>query len=312
MDKYRRMEIFVAVAEAGQLTRAAKRLQLSKSAVSHALTDLEKYLNLELLMRHSRGWRLTVAGSSYYTQCKKILTHVEIMEDKVRQDKQGSQNLSGFIRISSPGTFGANVLTPIISKFMEMHPNIMIELNLMEVLGDLIEERVDIAFRSPLVRDKDPKNNKLEIHKIGDTEMVMCASPAYLKAFGAPKSHLDLKKHKCIMFTRIPTWTFSKDGRHFEHTPEAHLITDNAETMREFCIHGQGLGFFSSSFVTAALKKGKLVPFLENYDCGTVEIQAVRVKDKHAPARVIQLLHYIINEIRGNPTETMKFVQEDI
>jgi len=77
MDRFRRMEIFVAVVEQGQLTRAAKALYLSKSAVSHALTDLEKYLGLQLIVRNNRKWQLTDAGYEYFEQCKTILNDVQ-------------------------------------------------------------------------------------------------------------------------------------------------------------------------------------------------------------------------------------------
>lgn len=304
MDKFRRMEIFVAVVEAGQLTRAANELHLSKSAVSHSLNNLEEYLDTQLLTRNNRKWQLTAAGSTYYDKSKKILAEMEAMEDKAQQ---GSQNLAGLIRISSPGTFGSYILTPIISKFMEMHPNIAIELNLMDVLGDIIEERVDIAFRAPSLKRNSSKNNKLDIYIIGNTEMVICASPDYLEKFGTVKSHLNLKKHKCIVDTRIPTWFLGKNGRRFEYTPEGHLITDNAEVTRQFCIHGQGLAFLSSTLVASAIKKGNLVPVLTDYDYGSVHIEAVRIKDKHAPARVTQLLHYVLNELRSKSNERLKF-----
>ena len=305
MDKFRRMEILVAVVEAGQLTRAAKELHLSKAAVSHSLNSLEEYLDIQLLTRNNRIWQLTEAGSTYYHKSKKILADIETIEDNAQK---GSQNLSGLIRISSPGTFGSYVLPPIISKFMEIHPNILIELNLMDVLGDLLEQRVDIAFRAPSLKENNTNNNKLERYIIGDTEMVICASPEYLRIHGTPKSHLDIKKHKCIMYPRTPVWRLSKNGRRFEYTPTGCLTTDNAETMREFCIHGQGVAFMSSTLAEAAIKKRKLVPILQDYETGTVHIEAIRIKDKYAPARVVQLLHFILNELRVESNELIKMV----
>lgn len=196
MDRFRRMQIFVAVVEAGQLTRAAEVLHLSKSAVSHALTDLEKYLGLQLLARTNRSWQLTDAGVSYYTQSKKILADVEMMEDKARHE---SQTLSGLIRLSAPDTFGSYTLSPVISKFMDMHPDIVIELNLTERFVDLIEERVDLAFRTGRT-----KYSGMEVHKIGEAKAMIVSSPVYLEKYGVPTSHLQLKSHKCIRYTRSP------------------------------------------------------------------------------------------------------------
>ena len=95
MDKFRRMEIFVAIVEAGQLTRAAKELHLSKAAVSHSLNSLEEYLDIQLLTRNNRIWQLTEAGSTYYHKSKKILADIETIEDNAQK---GSQNLSGLVR----------------------------------------------------------------------------------------------------------------------------------------------------------------------------------------------------------------------
>ena len=305
MDKFRSMEIFVTLVEAGQLTRAANELHLSKSAVSSSLTSLEEYLDTRLLTRNNRAWQLTEAGITYYNNSKKILADIETIEDNAQQ---GCRNLSGLIRVSSAGTFGSFILTPIISKFMKMHPNIVIELNLMGTLEDLIEERVDIAFRAPPLQEDILNNKKIERYIIGNTEMVLCSSPAYLESCGTPKTHLDLNNHKCIMYTRIPTWSLSKNGRRFEHTPKGCLVTDNAVTMRQFCIQGQGLIFISSSLALSALAKGKLVPILENYECGSVHIEAIRIKGKHAPPRVVQLLQFILDELRGHTNDMLKFV----
>ena len=115
-----------------QLTRAAKDLRISKSAVSHALSDLEQYLNLQLLNRDSRSWKLTDAGEVYYKQCIKILTDIEHMEDTVRGD---THNLSGLIRLSAPNTFGCYTMVPILSKFMDIYPDIVIDFKLTERLS---------------------------------------------------------------------------------------------------------------------------------------------------------------------------------
>lgn len=305
MDKFRRMEIFVAIVEAGQLTRAADTLLLSKSAVSHALTDLEKYLDLQLIVRNNRKWQLTDAGSAYYAQSKKILADVATMEDSARE---GSQSLSGLIRLSAPGTFGSYTLAPVIAKFMEIHPDIVIELNLTDSVVDLIEARVDIAFRTGFLKDDNFKKNLFEVHTIGQASTMICASPNYLEKFGAPDSHLDLKNHKCIRYTRSPTWIFMKNGRRYEFLPKDHLMTDSGETMREFCIRGQGLALMPSSLAAFAVKKGRLLGTLKDYDCGTMPVQAVRVRGNRAPTRVVQLLHFITRELRSRPQDISEFV----
>ena len=301
MDKFRRMKIFVAVVEAGQVTRAAQMLHLSKSAVSHALTDLEKYLDLQLLNRNNRSWQLTDAGSTFYEQCKKILTDVEMMEDRVRAD---SQRLSGLIRVSATDTFGCYILSPVISKFMNLHPKIVIDFTLTDRFVDLIEERVDIAFRTGPVKD-----NSLVGHKIGATKMKIYASPDYLDRHGTPETHLDIKNHKCLKYTRSPKWRLIRGGRRIEFVPKAHLLTDSGESLREFCIRGQGLAFLPTMLAEFAVKKGRLVGVLNDYDPVKMPIHALRVGDNHAPTRVIKLLDFVAQELNTRPRDVGEYIQ---
>lgn len=300
MDRLRRMEIFSAIVEAGQLTQAAKTLNLSKSAVSHALTNLEEYLDLKLIKRDKRSWQLTDAGSTYYGRCKKILADVEIMEDQVRQD---SRSLSGLIRVAAPDTFGSYTLTPVLSKFMNMHPDIVIEVKLTERYIDIIEERVDLAFRTG-----DVKESRLSVQVIGEAGVSIFASPEYIEKYGAPQTHSDLKKHKCITYTRSPTWRLEKDGRTYEFMPAPHVLTDNGENMREFCIRGQGLASMPSTLAEFAVNKGRLQRVLTDYNCGTMSVKAIMIRDNRAPARVSKLLDFILAELQSRPRDISQFV----
>lgn len=301
MDRFRRMEIFIAVVEAGQLTRAAQILHVSKSAVSHALADLEKYLELQLFKRSNRSWQLTDAGSIYYKQCKKILSDVQSMEDAARGDRH---NLSGKIRLSAPDTFASYTLVPVIAKFMEMHPDIIIEISLTERFVDLHEERMDIAFRTGQIND-----SSLFTETIGEAATMVCVSPAYLEKYGAPETHLDIKNHRSIEYTRSPKWRLKKENRWYEFTPKSHFLTDSGETMREACIRGQGLAIMPSMLAEFAIKKGRLVQVLKSYECGTMPVSALRLGNNRAPARVKKLLDFIVAELRSRPRDISEFVK---
>ncbi len=297
MDRLRRMEIFVTIVEAGQFTRAASALSLSKSSVSHALSDLEKYLGLQLIKRNNRSWQLTDTGHVYYEQSKKILSDVRAMEDTARHE---SQRLSGHIRLSAPETFGSYTLTPIIATFMAKHPDIIIEINLTERLVDLIEERVDIAFRAGPMKD-----SSLVARMIGEAKMIICASPDYLEKNGEPTSHIDLKNHKCLRYSRGPTWSLMKGGRQYSFTPRDHIVTNSGETLRQFAIAGQGIGLMPTMLVQQALAKGSLVQTMTDYGGLPMPVYALRTGDNRAPARVTQLLDFIMDNIRARPDEMM-------
>jgi len=301
MNRLRRMEIFIALVEAGQVKLAAQTLNLSKSAVSHALTDLEHYLDIQLILRSNKSWQVTDTGLVYYEQCKKILADIEKMEDRARQD---NQNLSGVIRISVPETFGSYTLAPVLAQFMNMHPKIVIKMNLTERFIDLVDERVDLAFRTGEIKD-----SSLVVSEIGQARMMLCASPDYLKKYGTPQSHKDLKNHKCLVYTRNPTWKLSKDGDRHDFTPNSHLIADSGETIREFSIRGQGISMLPTMLGEFAIKRGRLVEVLTDYDLAKMPVQAFWVGQNRAPMRVTRLLNFVVDELQSRPRDVAEFVQ---
>lgn len=150
MDRLRRMEIFVSVVEAGQFTRAAQRLSLSKSTVSQAVSDLETYLGLQLFHRHSRSLQLTESGEAYYKDCQRILSEIDALEDHIRGENHG---MSGLIRLTAPKLYASMILEPLIVKFMDLHADISFDLVLSEAPVNLVAEGVDVAFRLGQVRD---------------------------------------------------------------------------------------------------------------------------------------------------------------
>ena len=301
MDRFRRMQIFVTVVEAGQITKAANILNISKSAVSHALKDLETYLDLPLLIRSNRSWHVSDVGKTYYENCKRVLADVETIEDKVRDE---NQTLSGLIRISASNTFGPYTLAPVVSKFMDLHPDIVIEISLSDRFVDLVEERVDLAFRTGNVKNSD----YLKALTIGVAQTFIVASPDYIKKHGMPKSHNDLKTHKCIQYNRSPIWRMTKDGRSYEFTPNGPIFADSGEIMREFCIRGQGLAMMPTMLGEFALKKGRLVKVLTEYQYAPMLVQALRINGNRAPTRVIKLLDFVVEELRTRERDIAEFV----
>jgi len=289
MDRFRRMEIFVAVVEAGQITRAAEALHLSKSAVSHGLADLEKYLDLQLLARNPRSLQLTEAGQTYYDHCKRILADIEGVEYQVRgEDKR----VSGNIRITAPDTFGSYLLTPIFAQFMEENPAITLDLNLTERQVDLVEEGFDLAFRILPLDDR-----RHITQKISTVRMVTCASPWYLKGHKPLRDHKDLKHHNCLKYTRSPVWHLIKDGRSFDIMPEGTIATNSGENLRQFAIASQGIIHLPYFLVYHAIRKGRLIEVLTDYQGRKMDGYIVRPAHRHCPARVHSLIDFTVNRV---------------
>ena len=289
MDRFRRMEIFVAVVEAGQFTRAAEALHLSKSAVSHALTDLEKYLGFQLLIRNNRSLQLTDAGQNYYEQSARILSDIAELESKIRESDRA---VSGRIRLSAPLTYASYNLSPIIVAFMIENPEVVVELVLSETYIDLIEEGIDFA-----VRFGDLKDSGLITRKISETSHVFCASPAFIKQNKGLTDLNALKNVNCLKFTGNPIWRVNKDGRTYNFTPKGTLISNSGEALREFAIAGQGVAFLPSFLADAAIADGRLKQILPKYKASLFDISIVRPPRRHFPLRVRRLIDRIVKEI---------------
>lgn len=289
MDRLRRMEIFNAVVEAGQFSRAATTLNLSKSAVSHAINDLEKFLGLQLLIRSNRSLQLTDEGKTYYEQSVRILSDITELENKTRDSDRA---VSGRIRISAPLTFTSNNLSPIISTFMDANPAVTVELVLTERYIDLIEEGIDFAVRIGNLVD-----SRFVAHKISDLSHKICASPAFCDRH-PNLSHLNaLKSVNCLRFTGTPIWRLTKNGRRYNFTPKGTLISNNGEALRAFAIAGQGVAFLPTFLADPAIRDGHLKHILTDYKSKSLPMSIIRPPGRHFPLRVRRLIDIITKEI---------------
>lgn len=286
MDKLRRMEIFNAVADTGQFTRAAKVLSLSKSAVSHAVNDLENYLQVQLITRSNRGLQLTEAGRGYHRQCQKILAKIEDLEDDTRQTQK---IISGRIRISVPTGYGAYKIVPIIARFSDTYPDIDIEMDMSERVVDMVEEDFDIAIRIGELTD-----SSLIVRKLTDIRSILCASPDFIIRNGSINDIEDLANINCVRYVRTPVWSLIKGGRTHNFIPEGTIIANGGDAVLQFAIAGSGTAFIPDFLCAPGLREGRLVRLLPDYEGRSLNVYAVLPPHRHRPLRVRRLLDFII------------------
>lgn len=289
MDRFRRMEIFNAVVEAGQFTRAAASLNLSKSAVSHAISDLEKFLGLQLLTRSNRSLQLTDAGKSYYEQSVRILSDVSELESVTRKSDKA---VSGRIRLSAPMTYACSSLAPIIAQFMNDNPSVEIELVLTETTLDLVGDGIDLAIRVGNLKD-----SRLISRKITTMAHIICASPTFLKAHASIHELDQLHDVNCLKFKYTPIWNLIRGGKDYKFTPKGSLVSNSGEALREFAIAGQGVTFLPEFLAGPALLQGKLIRVLPDYAGRKMDVSIVRPPGRHYPLRVRRLSDLIADAI---------------
>jgi DNA-binding transcriptional LysR family regulator len=182
--------VFARVVEAGSFTAAARLLAMPKTTVSRRVAALEHELGVRLLQRTTRSLNLTDAGRLYYEQSSQALRTIE--EANLRLAEARAEP-SGTIRVSAPVGFG-HFLTAAVVDFLAMYPKAKVELRLTDDKLNLVEDGIDLAFRTGVLQD-----STLIARKLGSAHRLLCASPDYLARHGVPERLADLTHHQCVI-----------------------------------------------------------------------------------------------------------------
>src|SRR5688500_16770528 len=203
------MEAFVRAVELGGFSAAARELKLTPSAMSKLVTRLERSLGVRLLNRTTRRLVPTPEGELFLSRCRRILAEMEDAQNEVGRSRERPR---GRLKLHVGVGFGTHVLVPELPRFLERYPEVEIELTVLDEIVDLVQHGVDIALRpAPNV------NGSLVARRICDFRRIVCAAPAYVQRFGAPRVPQGLHEHRCITIGDSPIlrrWEFeSAAGR---------------------------------------------------------------------------------------------------
>jgi len=243
---------FVAVAEAGSISEAARRLSLSKSVVSERLAELERTLGATLLHRTTRKLSLTEDGAAFLERAAKITRDVEAaMADLA--ERRGE--LVGPLRISAPVTFGRLHLGPAIYPFLTQYPRIELTLELDDRRIEAAAEGFDAVVRHGVITD-----SRLVAWPLAASRRILVASPAYLEKHGAPKKLQDLERHRGIFYTNrgVGDWRFATAQGTVSVRGESSLRVNNGDVIRDAAIAGLGIALMPTFIVGEAIRAGQL------------------------------------------------------
>lgn len=183
--------VFARVVEAGSFTAAARLLAMPKTTVSRRIAALEREVGVRLLQRTTRSLNMTDAGRLYYEQSSQALRTIE--EANLRLAETRAEP-SGTICISAPVGFSGHFLIGAVVDFLAMYPKTKVELRLTDDRLNLVEDGIDLAFRTGALQD-----STLIARKLGSTHRLLCASPDYLARHGVPEEPVDLARHQCVV-----------------------------------------------------------------------------------------------------------------
>ena len=179
MDRLQSMRVFVKVADNGSFARTAAQMDLSAAVVTRHVAELESHLGVRLLNRTTRSLSLTGAGQVYLERCRQIIDEVDEADALI---SSASRDPKGTLKVVAPVSFGLRNLAPLVKKYQEMHPKVVVDLTLTDRAIDLVEEGYDCG----ILLTRMINSESLISRVLAETRVMLCASPAYIAEHGEP------------------------------------------------------------------------------------------------------------------------------
>lgn len=295
MDRVRQMEIFVQVMESGSFTRAADALRMPRSTVSTVIQSLEDRLGAQLLQRSTRRMVPTDEGRRFLDTARKIVDDVSATDQMFRQP--GNQ-VRGRLRIDMPSRIGRRCVIPALPGLLKSHPELQIEISTTDRMVNLIAERMDC-----LIRVGTTLNSEITCEKLGDVQIITCASPEYLKARGIPVGLDDLTRHEMVNYgsslpTAPPSFDYFSQGRAIEMQMTSRVAVNNAEAYIAAARAGLGMIQVPAFDVQDLLISGALVPVLQYLCPPSMPLSLLYAKGRNVPARIAVFRDWVNDLLR--------------
>jgi DNA-binding transcriptional LysR family regulator len=289
VDRFFAIQVFTRVVEQGSFAKAAERLGISTSACSRHVAELEAHLDSRLLNRTTRRLSLTESGQAFYERCVQVLADLAEAEQAAAASAARPR---GTLKLTCAISFGVRHVAPLVGAFAARHPEMRFDVQLSDRFVDLVEEGFDLAIRI----GESPTQN-LIARRLGETCLVPCAAPVYLREHGAPETPADLARHACLTYEYLPqrnTWRF-RDRAGSEHAVRVAgpVHANNGEMLAAAAVEGTGIALEPDFIVGADLAAGRLVRILANYAPAPTSIYAVYPSRRHLSAKVRAFVDFL-------------------
>jgi LysR family transcriptional regulator for bpeEF and oprC len=290
MDQLRCMRTFVRVAELGSFTRAADALRLSRAVVSTQVLELEQHLGCQLMQRTTRRVALTVDGSHYLAQCRRLLADIEATDEAMGVSPAG---VHGRLRIGVPAALGRSWLTAALPEFASRYPALQIELLLEDDARSTAE--LDLGVRLGTTRDA-----SFLVRRVLTTRWVTVAAPAYLRSRSLPSEPQQLlEDHRLVGYLENGApraLTFQHGAQRRRVNPPFAIAFDSVDAQIEAAVRGAGIAQLPDLAVAAALARGELATVLPLWSGAPLAVSTVR-RDSLRDALKVQALADFVGEL---------------
>lgn len=281
MDQVKAMKVFVRIYERSSFTLAADDLNLPRATLTHTLNQFEAWLGTRLLERSTRRVRPTLDGEAYYLRCVQLLAELEEAELAFR-----SVAPKGRLRVDLHGTLAKYFVIPALPQFMARYPEIELSISEADRFVDLIAEGVDCVLRAGTLGD-----SALIGRRIATLRQVTCASPAYLRKYGEPKSLADLREHRAVNYVSRTTaklfpFEFMVEGQVQEVTIDGALSVFGAEIYSASAVAGLGIIQCPHYRMAELISQGVMQEILSDTPPPLMPVSVLYPQNRHMSPRV--------------------------
>jgi DNA-binding transcriptional LysR family regulator len=261
-DELSDLAAFAVVAEERSFTRAAVRLGVSQSALSHSMRGLERRLGLQLLARTTRSVSPTAAGAALL---RDLAPALERIEQSLAETKKLRERPAGRIRLVSSRSAACLVLLPKLAQFARDYPEITLDVTSSNNPVDLVAGKYDAGIQIGEYIQRD----MIAVRVSKDLRLAVAGSPAYFESHGIPQTPADLKNHPCIAFRfhsgSIYRWEFQKGRKAMTVHPQGPVTFDDPDSVIQAALNGIGIGMAMESSLSELIAEGRLVQVLKDW-----------------------------------------------
>lgn len=289
------MRVFVAVGEEESFAAGARRLALSPAAVTRAICALEERLGVGLLQRTTRIVRLTDSGRRYLDDSRAILASLAAAH-AVAADTNAAPR--GHLSVTASAVYGKSFVMPCLVEFLKRYPEVEVSAHFLDRSVNLVDEKIDVAVRIGHLPD-----SGLKALRVGQVRQVLCASPAYLAAHGAPQHPADLRHHAIVATAGDSAgldWKFRDAGR-----PTTVRIRPCLTVASDAAVHaaltGLGICRLLCCEISAELADGRLQVVLPDYEDAPWPVHIVHRESHLGSSRVRRFIDMLAASLRAHP-----------
>lgn len=295
IDNLRSMAVFAHVAESGSFRRAAERLGLSASVVSHHITQLEKELGVRLLYRSTRHVALTDQGNRFFEACRKMVGTAEAALSELYDEQ-----INGRLWVVAPAMFSVGPFVDDVAEFSELYPNVEIRLEFDDTPRNLIKEGIDVAIRAGTLQ-----NSSLVCRTLFSRSPGLFAASSYLARFGKIETIEDLQSAPWIEVPNLSKLIlYHPDGRKIEITPKRRISVNNVIALHQLVLAGIGVAQLPPMLMTVSQQAGRLVQLLPEWQLEDISCYALYPARAMPNALARRFVDFIVEKMQMfNATE---------